>query len=359
MNTTTPASQTGDDHTQALMRAADGGDTTAMLKLARLCDLTAQPDAALAWLQRAGQGGNTTAMTLIGCRLAAGRGAPYAPAEGVLALTQAAAAGHTEALVYLAGFAALGHGRAQSWAEAFDLLARAAGAGDARAAGQTELLRGLGVRSVADVGDWRQAPPGVPLWQSPHLVTAAELLPQSLCAHLITKAAPKLDQARIVDPKAGGQRPDPMRTNTGMGLSLLDLDLPLILARERLANFCGVPAAQFEPLNVLHYGVGQQYAPHWDFLDPSSLAHAEVIRTQGQRIKTVLVYLNDGYESGETDFPHLGIHFRGRPGEGLWFDNVGPDGQPDPRTLHAGLPPLRGEKWLLSQWVRDRPQPVV
>lgn len=330
-----------------------------MLKLARLCDLTGQTEAALVWLQRAGQGGNTTAMTLIGCRLAAGRGAPYAPTEAVKALTQAASAGHAEALTYLAGFAALGHGRGQNWADALELLSRAAAAGDPRALAQAELVRSLGVRTVTDVAAWVAAPQGVPLWQSPHLMTAAELLPQALCAHLITKAAPKLEQARIVDPNARGQRPDPMRTNTGMGFSVLDLDLPLILARERLASFCGVPVGQFEPLNVLHYGVGQQYAPHWDFLDPTSLAHAEAIRTQGQRIKTVLVYLNEGYEGGETGFPELGINFRGRPGEALCFENVGPDGQPDPRTLHAGLPLLRGEKWLLSQWVRDLVQPMV
>ena len=75
----------------------------------------------------------------------------------------------------------------------------------------------------------------------------------------------------------------------------------------------------------------------------------------GQRVLTALVYLNDDYEGGETDFPVLGAHWKGRKGEALLFWNVAPDGALDERTLHAGLPVTRGEKWMLSQWIRGRP----
>jgi hypothetical protein len=64
--------------------------------------------------------------------------------------------------------------------------------------------------------------------------------------------------------------------------------------------------------------------------------------------------LNEGYAGGETDFPRIGYRFKGRTGDALVFGNVEPSGKPDPRTMHAGLPPTSGEKWLLSQWVRDR-----
>ena len=70
---------------------------------------------------------------------------------------------------------------------------------------------------------------------------------------------------------------------------------------------------------------------------------------------TFLVFLNEDFEGGETEFPKAGIAFRGRTGDGLFFANVTRDGRPDPLTLHAGRPPTRGEKWILSQWIRERP----
>ena len=79
----------------------------------------------------------------------------------------------------------------------------------------------------------------------------------------------------------------------------------------------------------------------------------------GQRAVTALVYLNDGYEGGETDFPELGWKYRGRKGDALLFWNLTPQGEPEPRTLHAGLPPTSGEKWLYSKWIRQKPFPLV
>ena len=87
--------------------------------------------------------------------------------------------------------------------------------------------------------------------------------------------------------------------------------------------------------------------------------YPEEMHVRGQRVKTCLVYLNSGYDGGETEFPKLGIKFRGNVGEALVFDNVDAAGSGDINTLHAGLPVTRGEKWLLSQWIRNKPQPVA
>ena len=74
---------------------------------------------------------------------------------------------------------------------------------------------------------------------------------------------------------------------------------------------------------------------------------------------TFLIYLNDDYEGGETDFPMLSWRYRGRKGDALVFWNVSPQGHVERKLLHAGLPPTSGEKWLLSQWVRDRPVQLI
>jgi prolyl 4-hydroxylase len=74
----------------------------------------------------------------------------------------------------------------------------------------------------------------------------------------------------------------------------------------------------------------------------------------GPRVSTILIYLNDDYGGGETEFPTIGWRYKGRPGDLLFFWNVTEAGEPDLLTLHAGLTPTYGEKWLLSQWVRGR-----
>jgi hypothetical protein len=128
-----------------------------------------------------------------------------------------------------------------------------------------------------------------------------------------------------------------------------------LAVRERLAAAAGLPTVQLEAPQVLHYTVGQRFAHHVDYFEPSSPRMAADMAINGQRVATALLYLNDeGLEGGETDFPRLGLRHRGRKGDALVFFNVDATGRADPRTWHAGLPPTRGEKWLLSQWMRDR-----
>ena len=129
------------------------------------------------------------------------------------------------------------------------------------------------------------------------------------------------------------------------------------LVRARIAAIAGLPIDALEPLGVLNYQVGQAFTPHYDAFDTALPGHAADVIRRGQRVATFLGYLSDDFEGGETDFPTLGLRFRGKPGDGIFFQNVDAYGRPDLRTLHAGLPPTRGEKWLLSQFLRNQPQP--
>jgi hypothetical protein len=107
----------------------------------------------------------------------------------------------------------------------------------------------------------------------------------------------------------------------------------------------------FEAPMVLHYSVGQQITPHFDFIDAQAVDYAEQIREQGQRMITFLLYLNNEYEGGETTFPELGIVHRGTAGHGLYFINAHPDLSPNRKMLHTGSPPTAGEKWIVSQFI--------
>lgn len=320
----------------------------------------AAPDPHFQQLVREKYSGNPQAMAALGARLVVGRDAPFAPIDGAALIAQAAQQGDAHAWACMAVLAAAGVGRARSWSDALDALCRAADLGHPPALRQLALLRDISVRSAADAEDWLSSPLHVrSLHDAPPLRAFRGLLAPALCSYLIEQAAPRLVRAQVYDVRRRELKVDPMRTNTSAAFSLIDTDLAIQLIRARIARAAGVAVEALEPFEILHYGVGERYRPHVDFFHTAVPAFAEEVRAKGQRIRTCLVYLNEDLEGGETEFIEIGVKFRGAAGEALIFDNVRPDGAGDMRTLHAGLAPTRGEKWLLSQWIRDRPQPVA
>lgn len=317
------------------------------------------PDPQFQALVRTRYSGNPQAMAALGARLLVGRAAPFAPVDGAALIEEAAQQGNAEAWGYIAVLAAAGVGRAQNWAAAFDALDRAANLDDPKAARQMQLLRDMGVCGSANVGNWLSSASGRIVWGAPRLISYPGFVTPAVCSHLMDRAAPKLIQAQVYDAYRGGLKVDAMRTNTGAVFSLIDTDLVIQLVRARIARATDVAVEALEPLEILHYAVGERYNPHVDFFHPALPNFAEQMREKGQRVKTCVIYLNDGYVGGETDFPNIGVRFRGRTGEALIFENVRADGAGDMNALHAGLPPTHGEKWLLSQWIRNKPQPVA
>jgi prolyl 4-hydroxylase len=315
-----------------------------------------EPDLKFQALVRAKHAGDPQAIAALGARLLVGREAPFAPVDGAALIEEAARQGDGAAWRRVAVLAAAGVGRTQSWSDALDALARACDLGDALAHAETELVRGIGVSDTGSLHAWLAAPVARELGASPRMFACREFLAPSLCAHLIARAAPKLVPAQVNDARGGGLKLDPMRTNTGAVFSLLESDLAIELVRARIARTASVAAAALEPAEVLHYCVGERYKLHVDFFHPALPTFAEEMRLKGQRVKTCLVYLNDDFDGGETEFPKLDIKFRGELGEALFFDNVATSGTGDMKTLHQGLPPISGEKWLFSQWIRSKPQ---
>lgn len=191
----------------------------------------------------------------------------------------------------------------------------------------------------------------------PQASTFEQLIPESWCHYVMGLAAPRLQRATVNDIVQGAVA-HRMRTNSSMSFPAADSDPLLQLINHRVAQACGLPLEHQEVIAVLHYQPGQTYEDHFDFIDPAVPRFGEELASRGQRVATVLIYLSAGYEGGDTDFPLLGWRYRGRVGDALVFRNVDPAGEPDRRTLHAGRAPTRGEKWLLSKWVRSRPQAV-
>ena len=123
---------------------------------------------------------------------------------------------------------------------------------------------------------------------------------------------------------------------------------------ERLAALMNGPTENGEGLQVLRYHPGGQYPPHFDFLDPVTPGGAQSIARSGQRVSTLIVYLNDVIEGGETVFPEAGLAVVPRRGNGLYFEYTNSRLQLDLRSAHGGEPVVQGEKWIVTKWMRSR-----
>jgi hypothetical protein len=310
-------------------------------------------------------------------RLFTGQKAPLRSKEGADLIARAAEMGKAEAYRFLAAFFAHGRARPQNWDTALDMLQRGAELGDSSCQGQLALLTSdAEVKAAATRGDasqdvWARARAGVDLSsylravpvkeisRAPRIRTFAGVLNPEECAWLIEQARDDLTAAPIYDDLSGGALNSERRSNTNCVFPTIASDVVHALIRARISQAVGVPSVNFEHLSVLHYDPGQEFRRHVDFLDPTQPGLAQDIAVKGQRIATFLVYLNEDFDGAETEFPVLALKWKGKTGDGIVFWNVDAAGAPDRKTMHAGRTPTRGEKWLLSQFIREKEQALV
>jgi prolyl 4-hydroxylase len=317
---------------------------------ARAFDAEGRHDEAINELANAAQRGDAEAMTQLAKRIIVGDRAPRLRRQGIGLLADAVKMGSAEAADRLAVIRASGVVAAPDWPAALELLTLAAERGWAPARAQLEVLASLSRESLL------VPPAGVVVHEEPHIRRFAHFVSGPVCDWLIERARGRLERARVYDAQRNLDIVDDSRTNSFAVFNAMEADLVHLLVQTRMAIGCGQPVKHMEASTVLHYAVGETIGHHYDFVDPALPGYAEEVRARGHRVATFLVYLNDGYEGGETVFPRLGVRHAGRRGEGLLFVNTLADGQADLRTLHSGEPPTRGEKWVFSQFVRDRPE---
>jgi prolyl 4-hydroxylase len=256
---------------------------------------------------------------------------------------RAAELGDTTAETIFISFLALGVGGEPGWSEALRRL-REFARQDSLAAEQLQLIE---LMVLTDSGDPLKPPSGRQLSDRPEVSAFEQFFTRAECDYLISRARPLLQPSVIVDPATGQLRPHPVRTSEGAMFPWVSEDLAIHALNRRIAAASRTDVFAGEPLQVLRYSPGQQYHPHLDAL-PSG---------DNQRILTMLVYLNDDYEGGETRFTRTGLTFAGHTGDALLFRNATVEGAPDEMAQHAGLPVVRGEKYLASRWIRQHPFP--
>jgi prolyl 4-hydroxylase len=249
---------------------------------------------------------------------------------------RAGAAGRHDAAVIHCNLVAAG----EDWARGLDLL-RGLAQRDRRCRRELDIV---GTMALTPEGDPAARPHGEEIGRSPDLVWFDGLLTAAECDYLAGAARPMLEPSVVVDPRSSRQVPDPVRTSDGAGFTA-PLENPAVHAlNRRIAAASGTEVDQGEPLQVLRYRPGEEYRPHFDAIPGFA----------NQRRLTMLVWLNEDYEGGETLFLHTGRKLRGRKGDGLLFRNADESGRRDPASGHAGLPVTSGEKLVASRWIRQR-----
>jgi len=327
-------------------------------------------------IERAATAGDVSAMTALGKRKLAQAGTADQLEDAVRLLGAAAESGSAEADYFNSLVWGIFAHESQEWSVALAHLLRSAERGWPTAREQLCLLaadRDLAEAAQSgqcDNGAWRKlrdsidlsallgSPAATVVRQAPCIKTIKAFASKAECEWMIERSRPRLQRARMIN--AHTQHTpigiiDPRRTNSATFFDVLDSDFIVVLLRARIALATQFPRPSLEVTGVMHYARGQRFPPHVDWFNPKEVPGAEEIRTKGQRVGTFLMYLNDGFEGAETEFPLIDWRHKGAQGDALFFMNVDESGGMDRLTLHAGLAPTSGEKWLLSQWIRGRP----
>ncbi|CAJ0711316.1 hypothetical protein LMG6871_00057 [Ralstonia edaphis] len=190
--------------------------------------------------------------------------------------------------------------------------------------------------------------------ETPRIVLFQHFLSDQECDELIAIGRNRLKRSPVVNPDTGEENLISARTSQG-GMFQVG-EHPLIAKIEaRIAQAVGVPVEHGEGFQVLNYQPGGEYQPHFDFFNPGRSGEARQLEVGGQRVATMVIYLNSVQAGGATGFPKLGLEVAPVKGNAVFFVYKRPDGTLDEDTLHAGLPVERGEKWIATKWLRERP----
>lgn len=184
----------------------------------------------------------------------------------------------------------------------------------------------------------------------PRIIVFGSLLKDDECDALIAASRPKLARSETVNRASGGTEFNEARTSEGTYF-FHDASPLLQTINRRIAQVTRWPLSHGEPLQILHYIVGAEYQPHYDYFSPDDAGTPSLLTHGGQRVGTLIIYLNTPDAGGATVFPDVGLEVAPIRGNAVFFayDRASPAS----RTLHGGTPVVAGEKWIATRWMRE------
>jgi prolyl 4-hydroxylase len=120
---------------------------------------------------------------------------------------------------------------------------------------------------------------------------------------------------------------------------------------QRIAALLQWPLVNGEGLQVLRYGPGAEYKPHYDYFDPAQPGTPSILKRGGQRVASLVMYLNTPRRGGATVFPDVNLEVAPVKGNAVFFSYDRP--HPMTRSLHGGAPVFEGEKRVATKWLRE------
>lgn len=185
----------------------------------------------------------------------------------------------------------------------------------------------------------------------PRVIVFGGLLSHEESDELMALSRDRLKRSEILNPETGDDVIHADRTSEGTffkrGAN------PLCLRIEaRIAALLNWPVENGEAIQILRYGPGAEYRPHHDYFDPAWPGSAGPLKRGGQRVASLVMYLNTPARGGATTFPESNLEIGAIKGNAVYFSYDRP--HPMTRTLHAGAPVLEGEKWIATKWLRER-----
>jgi len=185
---------------------------------------------------------------------------------------------------------------------------------------------------------------------NPRVVVFSGLLSDDECDEIIALARVRLARSETVQTETGSSEVNEARTSQGM---FFDRGEHAVCARieARIAALMSWPVENGEGLQVLRYGPGAEYKPHYDYFDPQQAGTPTILKRGGQRVASLVCYLNTPTLGGATTFPDVQLDVAPIKGNAVFFSYDRP--HPVTRTLHGGAPVVEGEKWVATKWLRE------
>jgi prolyl 4-hydroxylase len=118
------------------------------------------------------------------------------------------------------------------------------------------------------------------------------------------------------------------------------------------AEITGLPIENQEEVQIASYQVGGKFEAHFDACREGQGYEycLSANGTAGERTATLLVYLNDEFEGGQTVFTAVDFKVKPEKGKGILFYNIDKLQKPLPKSMHMGAEVLKGEKWIATKW---------
>ena len=184
----------------------------------------------------------------------------------------------------------------------------------------------------------------------PRVVLFQNFLSAAECDELIRLSRNRMQASHVIDMDSGNTRADAGRTSSGTAFTRGES--PLIERIERrIEALLQWPYERGEALQILRYEVGQEYKPHYDYVDPTQPGAAPFLARGGQRVASLVMYLNTPQDGGGTNFPDVGLEIAAHQGCAVYFSYDRP--HPMTRSRHGGMPVRAGEKWVATKWLRE------